>query len=124
VKKIIAVILLLVFTLQTFYTTAFTVWFYANRKAIAKELCINKNQPELKCEGKCFLNKQLKETSQHQDEEAPLRIKQLLEGSLFTVTTITHTLSAPAVVRTHTSGITGTYSYDPCKSIFHPPAIA
>ena len=47
-KKIIAVILLLVFTLQTFYTTACTVWFYANRKAIAKELCINKNQPELK----------------------------------------------------------------------------
>jgi len=122
VKKTIAVILLLVFTLQTFYTSVFTVWFFANRKAITKEHCINKDKPELKCDGKCFLNKQLKENNQHQEEEAPLQIKQLLEGSLFTLAVINHTFSAPAVVPVHTPEIAGTYSFNLCTSIFRPPA--
>lgn len=31
------------------------VWFKANQTFIAKELCINRDRPELSCNGKCFL---------------------------------------------------------------------
>jgi hypothetical protein len=31
------------------------VWFKANQTFIAKELCINKDRPEMHCNGKCFL---------------------------------------------------------------------
>ncbi|WP_373551688.1 hypothetical protein [Haliscomenobacter sp.] len=31
------------------------VWFKANQTFIAKELCINRDRPELTCNGKCFL---------------------------------------------------------------------
>ena len=38
--------------------------FKLNQKAIVDEFCINKNQPKLHCEGKCFLKKQLQKTDQ------------------------------------------------------------
>jgi hypothetical protein len=35
-------------------------WYEANKEYVSKNLCINKNKPQLKCCGKCYLNKQLK----------------------------------------------------------------
>jgi hypothetical protein len=121
VKKGIALILLLVFTLQTFYASAFTVWFYANRKAIAKEHCINKNRPELKCDGKCFLKMKMQQNEQHQDEEAPLHVKQMLEGNPFTPAASLHLPAAPVFTATHIFVYHSFYHYQYSGSIFHPP---
>lgn len=121
-KKGIAIILLAIFTLQTFYASAFTVWFYANRNAIASEHCINKNRPELKCNGKCFLNKKMREATQHQDEEAPLHVKQQLESSPFTITGTQHEVTGISpVVSPLQAGILLNYSYLHSMAIFHPP---
>jgi hypothetical protein len=124
VKKSIALILLLIFTLQTFYASGFTIWFYANRAAIAKEHCINKNRPELKCDGKCFLNKKMREAGQHQDEEAPLHVKQLLESSPFTLFGNNHQLEAPPSCITHESVYIIRYNYNHSSSLFRPPLSA
>jgi hypothetical protein len=35
------------------------LWYRINREEIAKEHCVNKSRPELKCDGKCYLVKQL-----------------------------------------------------------------
>ena len=60
-KQGIAFILLISFSLMTF-SKAFTfVAFYANQDAIIERFCINKNKPQLLCNGKCFLSKQIKE---------------------------------------------------------------
>ncbi|MEZ5008756.1 MAG: hypothetical protein R2753_11455 [Chitinophagales bacterium] len=49
------------------------VSFNINQPYIAKVLCINKDKPELKCNGKCHLNTNLSEN--HQDkEETPYSI--------------------------------------------------
>lgn len=124
VKKGIAFILLLVFTLQTFYTSGFTVWFYANRKAIASEHCINKKRPELKCDGKCFLSMKMKEAGQHQDENAPLQVKQLLEGSPYTLLNNYLELEAPESMIKHQAVYTIRYSYLHSTSLFRPPLSA
>lgn len=124
VKKGIALILLLVFTLQTFYTSGFTVWFYANRKAIASEHCINKKRPELKCDGKCFLSMKMKEAGQHQDENAPLQVKQLLEGSPYTLLNNYLALEAPESMIKHQAVYTIRYSYLHSTSLFRPPLSA
>jgi hypothetical protein len=34
--------------------------FYENQKSIADKYCINKSKPQLHCNGKCYLTKQLK----------------------------------------------------------------
>ncbi len=123
VKKTIAIILLLLFTVQTFYAAAFTTWFFANKAAIVKQHCINKDKPELKCDGKCFLSKKLKEAEQHQNEEAPMQIKQLLESNPFTITTITHSITSFRAVCIHTPKNAALYRFTPGESIFHPPSV-
>ncbi|CAM3199365.1 hypothetical protein NZD85_13010 [Empedobacter stercoris] len=44
----------------------FTVFFSVQEK-IVEEYCINKERPEMQCNGKCYLSKQLNETEQHAD---------------------------------------------------------
>jgi hypothetical protein len=124
VKKGIAFILLLIFTLQTFYASGFTVWFYANRNAIASKHCINKNRPELKCDGKCFLSMKMKEAGQHQDENAPLQVKQLLESSPYTLLNSYLSLETPVNRIEHQSVYTIRYNYLHSASLFRPPLSA
>lgn len=124
VKKGIAFILLLVFTMQTFYASGFTLWFYANRKAIAQEHCINKNRPELKCDGKCFLSMKMKEAGHHQDENAPLQVKQLLEGSPYTLFNSSIDFNIPDTRIVHVCGYTSAYDYLHSNSLFRPPLTA
>lgn len=40
-----------------------------NYDYIANVLCINKDKPELKCNGKCHLNKELKKDDERKDKE-------------------------------------------------------
>ncbi len=48
--------------------------YYANKDFIAKTLCENKDKPELKCKGKCHLNKDLqKEEKQSSTQGTSLK---------------------------------------------------
>ncbi len=42
-----------------------------NQDYIAEFLCINKDKPELECNGKCYLAKQLKEVSEEKEKNLP-----------------------------------------------------
>jgi hypothetical protein len=42
-----------------------------NKAQITKQFCVNKEEPELKCNGKCHLSKQLKKTAQKSGNEEP-----------------------------------------------------
>lgn len=51
------------------------VYFYANHKSIVATLCENKSKPALKCDGKCYLKKQISQAEKgnsksHQKVEA------------------------------------------------------
>lgn len=69
VRKLIAVFFLLLFTTQHLYAVGYIGWFYANQKAVTSAHCVNKFRPSLKCNGKCFLAKKLKEAEDHQRED-------------------------------------------------------
>ncbi|MCB0521212.1 MAG: hypothetical protein H6577_10700 [Lewinellaceae bacterium] len=50
----------------------FTIlYFYGNQSFIAENLCINKDQPEKNCHGKCYLSKQLEENDGKQSNDPP-----------------------------------------------------
>jgi hypothetical protein len=110
--------------MQTFYASGFTLWFYANRKAIAKEHCINKNRPELKCDGKCFLSMKMKEAGHHQDENAPLQVKQMLEGSPYTLFNSNIDFHIPDTRIAHIAAYSAGYHYLHSNSLFRPPLAA
>lgn len=62
---------------------AFTwnVHFYANQKALAEEFCINRNKPQILCNGKCYLADQLQKIMQEEQQQKekpiipPLKLK-------------------------------------------------
>jgi hypothetical protein len=64
VKKFLSVILILLLGIQAFYSLSIYSVFLANRDYVAKVLCINRDRPELDCEGSCFLSKQLNEAEE------------------------------------------------------------
>lgn len=41
-----------------------------NKAAIIENFCVNKAQPELKCDGKCYLAQQLKAEKEKQDQNS------------------------------------------------------
>jgi hypothetical protein len=58
-KLISVTILLICITAATFSKWILIASFELNKKYVARELCINKNNPASHCHGSCFLNNQL-----------------------------------------------------------------
>lgn len=56
---------------------SWNVWYIANKEYVAKELCVNKAKPKLKCNGKCHLAKQLQKLEEPQPKKTPSAPKQV-----------------------------------------------
>lgn len=68
-KQLVSGILLLLLALQAFYPLTIYTYYYANKAYIASALCENKNEPQMNCSGKCFLNKQLKKAQPREEPQ-------------------------------------------------------
>lgn len=60
-RRSVAVILFLALLLQTFYALSIVTFYYTNKGYVAAALCENKDKPQMRCQGKCFLKKELKQ---------------------------------------------------------------
>lgn len=65
--KHIVVFLLLIMAIQLLHFMGFMAYFQLNRVYIIQTLCVNKERPALKCDGKCHLKSYVSATAQ----EAP-----------------------------------------------------
>ena len=63
-KKITAIGLIFLMSVQCFYKLGVITYFHFNRAYIAETLCINKEQPITMCYGQCFLKMNLDLTDQ------------------------------------------------------------
>lgn len=63
-------ILLVIFLFQSFGNVVFYVHYELNKKYIAEVLCENKDKPEMHCNGKCHLKKQIKAVEKQTVPEA------------------------------------------------------
>ncbi|BDS15095.1 hypothetical protein AsAng_0058790 [Aureispira anguillae] len=72
-KAIFNILLLLLITAQTTKVVVVYVAFKWNQNFIAETLCENKTRPQLKCDGKCYLKKQI--SKQQKEEKSPLHSK-------------------------------------------------
>jgi len=63
-NKLFCIIIIVAMLLQVSRKTIVTIQWSINQDYIAKNLCINKNKPALKCDGKCHLRKELKKTEE------------------------------------------------------------
>ncbi|MCB0425478.1 MAG: hypothetical protein KDD13_12650 [Mangrovimonas sp.] len=81
-KRPLSILLLIVFLLPQFAKVGIFISFKANQDFIAKVLCINKDKPELQCNGKCHLAKELNKT-ESKDQNSPITITNKTEILLF-----------------------------------------
>ncbi|MFI5196472.1 MAG: hypothetical protein ACHQD8_05235 [Chitinophagales bacterium] len=58
-KKFFAILAFLGILFQTFSQVVIIAEYYANKDYIAKNLCENRNKPQMHCDGKCCLKKKL-----------------------------------------------------------------
>ncbi|MBL7813840.1 MAG: hypothetical protein JNL70_02455 [Saprospiraceae bacterium] len=74
-------ILLLLFAVlnQTFSTIGTLVAFQLNRQYIAEVLCVNKNRPELHCNGKCVLMQRVQNEVDKASEKGQQMLRNLIE---------------------------------------------
>jgi hypothetical protein len=72
-KYVVNILLLLLMVSHTTKTIVTFVNFKWNQEYIATTHCVNKQRPTLKCDGKCYLRKQIKK--QQKSEESPLVCK-------------------------------------------------
>jgi hypothetical protein len=81
-KKLISIFLLFVLILQYFNKVEIFVCYQLNKDFISSTLCENKSKPELQCDGKCFMKKQLKASDENQNK-TPINIKDFQEIIFF-----------------------------------------
>jgi hypothetical protein len=58
-RKASAYILAMVILTQTFYNLGVIGYWYADHSYIVQYLCENRDKPEMKCDGKCYLRKKM-----------------------------------------------------------------
>jgi hypothetical protein len=80
--------LLLLLTSKLFYSFFWQVNFYINQQEITRLECENKDKPSMKCNGKCYLAKQLQKAEEELNEkkskqEQSKNTIKLMEGSAF-----------------------------------------
>ncbi len=124
-----SIILLLVLLSKTAYGIFWQVNFRVHQSEIIRLECENKNRPELHCNGKCYLAKQLQKAEaqlQGKKQESSRSLEQLkwLETAVFSRPEfpVVHVKSNEYEL---TSDVTSTYlekrSMCYLPSVFHPP---
>ena len=67
-SRLPALLLAGIIAFQAFYNVGVLGYWLANRDYIAANLCENRARPQLHCDGKCYLAKQLAKESDHNDK--------------------------------------------------------
>ncbi len=114
---------LLAIVLFLFYD--FRIWiphleYQINKKYIAENLCENRNKPEMHCNGKCHLKKQIKKAAER-EPQTPTNIGSIKSNDTYFVETadvVTHSFSEQPAAWVPYSNL---YSFEYSSDIFAPP---
>ncbi|OSZ79595.1 hypothetical protein CAP35_15500 [Chitinophagaceae bacterium IBVUCB1] len=97
-------------------------WYEANKTYVANVLCENKARPQMKCNGKCYLRKQLNKTENTQQENQIKKVSvewldfipasHIMLSGIFPTSSINHTDNYKPIVGCNI-----------VSSIFHPPSV-
>ncbi|MCB9272425.1 MAG: hypothetical protein H6564_00195 [Lewinellaceae bacterium] len=99
------------------------LWYLAKRQQITEQYCINKNAPELMCQGKCHLKKVM-EGSAPERQEIPLGppVQERLPFHALIGPAAGLYLAAPAVAVMQTGFFYRfSYCFEPARSLLRPP---
>ncbi|HWB63149.1 MAG TPA: hypothetical protein VG603_06555 [Chitinophagales bacterium] len=70
VKGFIAILIVAGIIGQSAVNVGISIYYHLDQKYIAQQLCVNRNNPQLHCNGHCYLVKQLKKAEQSEKQSA------------------------------------------------------
>ncbi|MGN6566719.1 MAG: hypothetical protein ACTHJ0_02140 [Flavipsychrobacter sp.] len=121
-KKIIAIVLLFGVLIQSMNKLVVIFNYQLNKDYISKNLCENRNHPERKCCGKCYLKKQLNNTEKDNNKnktDERFGVDYFISYFSF--------VPRPQYPEAENIIIAGLkpqlYSFNPLLSVFHPPKV-
>ncbi|WP_285008245.1 hypothetical protein [Pedobacter faecalis] len=118
--KPVSILLLMSLLSANFSGLWICLGFSMSQKYIARELCVNKDRPQLHCEGKCYLMKKLKQAEEkEQKQERQSQKTQLVQDAVI-VTQLNFKQYSLAELDAHVPPSMGMPSSIK-NSIFHPP---
>ena len=127
-RIVASISLVLVLLSKTLYSIFWQVNFYLNQKEIAAIECVNKSRPEMHCNGKCYLAKQLQKAEDNlnakkEKNNQSLSHLKVIEGSLFVPNEIFSFQLNSSFIPKEKSIYNYIQFYDllSCESVFHPP---
>ncbi|GAA3522814.1 hypothetical protein GCM10022393_41850 [Aquimarina addita] len=107
-RIVFSFLLLLTFALRPVTALAPFLYFQLNVDYIIENYCINKERPQLQCNGKCYLMNQLSEQNPLGETDGTIRISESFFPLYFQDTTVDTSIS----LLNNTSGIVqSSYSY-------------
>ncbi|MHA7130176.1 hypothetical protein [Algoriphagus namhaensis] len=120
-KAIIHITLILLLLLNGMGYTLIQVHFLLDREQITALYCINKDQPELQCDGKCELGKRLAESKSHQENGVEISLEEL--SLTYTALQITYPISSshPQIPAVQASPYHPAPTQEILSDFFHPP---
>jgi len=94
-----------------------------NQDYIAEFLCINKDKPELECNGKCYLAKQLKEASAEKEKNLPAIAMEEYPIGIMSITTFEISETTETTLQANFQ-YNNNYTFSYLNSVFHPPTFS
>jgi len=94
-----------------------------NYDYIVKELCENKAKPEMHCNGKCHLMKELAKAAEQQKQDSERKNAQQQAEVLFCEAVVNFNFSQVTflLVQTNETAYSNLYSHLNTATVFHPP---
>jgi len=96
-------------------------WYQVNRTYVATVLCENKDKPQMKCCGKCYLRKQLNKTEGSGSQQSKSLSDEWVE--FIPAKKIEIALHYFEPRSEFQSSYHASIGYDPIASVFHPPPV-
>ncbi len=119
--------MIFIFALHLMIRPIYPIIDYAlNYEYISTELCENTNKPELECNGKCHLVKELAKEAQDETPASDSKKVNVNEMSLLFYADITPFVFEKSVLILENSSVnsyTNMYQKEAIFSIFHPPTL-
>ena len=94
--------------------------FLLRQDFVIANLCVNQDRPELECDGKCFLTKQLKEQREREDDRSVASLEIMLSASSL-VLAATGLVAPPGRVQPYGHRPSPELASAFTGEIFHPP---
>lgn len=122
-KKLVAIVVFTCLLMQMSSRLLIIGTFYANREYITTHFCVNKDKPQMKCGGRCYLHKELKENDK-KNGNALMHPEKFQEFVFIIPSKLNFSVSTPLTSKkAYTLMRTSQYSYSFVPDCFRPPAI-